>query len=290
MQSVDQYKVAIYVSCNGDPFYSEIPQDSDKETKKSKKAPLVEELTYGNGKPALARMIIVGGQEFGHYSDLIRSSLSSYISRHSSNLSCNQATYHVKMARLDDMQHIDDTKRVINKFNFEKILRLEKEIIFYRRQQVNHIRVICIKLYYFIVKKIFFKRVLKLYPELEEVLKYDNPIEMLEKLFIDMSFNLAPQADVYQNANPQIEEAIACIEALARVPQQCNKWGHLVVKFLYKDLYIIYYNEVIPQCIKDYQRLTKKKFRLYTHNLVYIPFYKKYFIKVKKYILSKLSK
>lgn len=35
---------------------------------------------------------------------------------------------------------------------------------------------------------------------------------------------------LYKNKNPEIEEAIACIEALARVPQQAIKWGYLTTK------------------------------------------------------------
>jgi hypothetical protein len=288
MQSLDQYKVAIYVSCNGDPFYKERPvEKSDKKEKKSKNEPLIEELTYGHGRPALARLIIVGGQEFGHYSDLIRINISQYISRHASDIYCNKANYHVKIGRLADMHYIQEIKNIVNSFNFEKLQELEKEILFYRRQRVNHLRILIIKLYYIIVRKIFFRKVLKLFPALKEVLKYHDPIIMLVRLFEDMAFNLAPQADVYQNSNKQIEEAIACVEALARVPQQCNKWGHSVVKLLYNDLYKIYYYEVIPQCIKDYQRLTQKKFTLYHHNMVYIPFYKKYLLKAKKYFFKK---
>ncbi len=45
---------------------------------------------------------------------------------------------------------------------------------------------------------------------------------------------------------PEAEEAIACVEALARVPQQVMKWGYLTTKSTMHDLYKIYYGEVIP--------------------------------------------
>jgi hypothetical protein len=76
----------------------------------------------------------------------------------------------------------------------------------------------------------------------------------------DMRFNLAPKADAYSRDNPVEEEAIACIEALARVPQQMNKWGHKATRVLMPNLYKIYYTQVIPACIKSYQVLSGRKY------------------------------
>jgi hypothetical protein len=64
----------------------------------------------------------------------------------------------------------------------------------------------------------------------------------------DMTFNLAPQADVYRHPDPAVEEEIACIEAVARVPQQVMKWGHDAVAVAWPELYRLYYGPIIAGC------------------------------------------
>ena len=81
-----------------------------------------------------------------------------------------------------------------------------------------------------------------------------------------MAFNLEPKADVYSNPDKNIEIAIACIEALARVPQQVNKWGHHNTRFFWPHLYSFYYSVVIPQDIADYEAMSGKKFNSYPKN------------------------
>ena len=77
----------------------------------------------------------------------------------------------------------------------------------------------------------------------------------------DMHSHLSPVAEVYKRKNPEAQEAISCVEALARVPQQINKWGYLTTRATMHDLYKVYYNEVIPSLIKNYQHLTKIKYK-----------------------------
>jgi hypothetical protein len=72
--------------------------------------------------------------------------------------------------------------------------------------------------------------------------------------------NLAPQADAYKRDDVLEEEAIACIEALARVPQQVNKYGHGFTKACMHELYHLYYDEVIPACYQAYGHYTGKEF------------------------------
>ena len=74
----------------------------------------------------------------------------------------------------------------------------------------------------------------------------------------DMRFNLAPKAPVYERPTPEETEAMACIEALARVPQQVVKWGVSITRWMMPNLYRIYYQEVIPECIKHVERRTGK--------------------------------
>ena len=103
---------------------------------------------------------------------------------------------------------------------------------------------------------IFIKNIKRIYPGL--VVKEDNKFiaSKLIAMLDDMAFNLAPKADVYANADKFIEEAIACIEALARVPQQSRKWGDAITMLIMPKLYDIYYNQVIPANIQTYKNLT----------------------------------
>ena len=84
---------------------------------------------------------------------------------------------------------------------------------------------------------------------------------MIKAMILDMQSNLSPVADVYKRNDPEAEEAIACVEALARVPQQVMKWGYLTTKATMHDLYKIYYGEVIPSLIKNYELHTNTKYK-----------------------------
>lgn len=70
--------------------------------------------------------------------------------------------------------------------------------------------------------------------------------EAIALYLADMAFNLAPDADAYRHPDPLVEEAIAVIEAVARVPQQVHKWGHGLVAAAWPGLYAFYYGTVIP--------------------------------------------
>jgi hypothetical protein len=70
--------------------------------------------------------------------------------------------------------------------------------------------------------------------------------EAVETWLADMEFNLAPDADAYRNPDPLVEEAIACIEAVARVPQQEHKWGVAAVAFSWPGLSQFYAGTVLP--------------------------------------------
>jgi hypothetical protein len=84
---------------------------------------------------------------------------------------------------------------------------------------------------------------------------------MLEGMIDDMKGNLNPIADVYKRENKEAEIAISCVEALARVPQQANKWGHITTSAMMKNLYVVYYEEVIPDLIDIYEKITDKPYR-----------------------------
>lgn len=278
MQSTDGRETSIYVSCGGDPL--QINKEDDSENKNE--APQ-DEVTYGSGKPALARALIIGGQEFGHYSDIIRDKKGRYIARHSAHISGAYPTPTARIARIKDIENIKAIKNKLINIGIFNIIELERHVKFYRKNKLNNIRAIFSKFFTKIRRIFFMLRVKK--ANLRILFKFKKdlyPATLILAMLDDMAFNLAPEADVYKNPDKNIEEAIACIEALARVPQQCNKWGHNITKFAFPNLYKIYYDNVIPSCIEAYENLSGKIFTLYPDNFTYISFYQRIFIKLTK--------
>ena len=55
---------------------------------------------------------------------------------------------------------------------------------------------------------------------------------------------------LFRSPDPQVEEAIAVIEALARVPQQEHKWGREAVAAAWPSLHGFYYATVISDCVR----------------------------------------
>jgi hypothetical protein len=247
MQSTDGTNVCIYVSCGGDPF-----------AENNKEQP-----TSGDGWAAVARMMVITGQETGHFADIKRDRSGRQISRHSANFACNRAVPHVKDARRNDIKRCDDLlKQLLTEGNMSKLITLEEKLKFYDEYKVNGLRVFFLKLfikYYrykltnyahdhqlFFVKRFASEKYMSL---------------MIRAMILDMKSHLSPLADVYKRDDPEAEEAISCIEALARVPQQVVKWGYLTTKATMHDLYKVYYSEVIPSLIENYRHLTGMEYK-----------------------------
>ena len=84
---------------------------------------------------------------------------------------------------------------------------------------------------------------------------------MIAAMIEDMQSHLSPIADVYKRDNPNAEEAISCVEALARVPQQVMKCGYLTTRATMHDLYKVYYSEVIPSLIENYNHIAVTNYK-----------------------------
>ena len=252
MQSTDGNNVCIYVSCGGDPFASNSTTNP----------------FYGNGWAATARLQIIAGQEIGHYADIIRDAHGRQIGRHSANFSCTRATPQVKKGRKNDIARCQKLYKNLLFWGMDKILSLEKQLKFYDKQKISGLKILWIKISIKYHKHkllqlalshncIFIKRFLNE--------KYMGI--MIKAMILDMQSHLSPVADVYKRNDPEAEEAIACVEALARVPQQVMKWGYLTTKATMHDLYNVYYGEVIPSLIKNYELHTntsyKRDYRFY---------------------------
>ena len=245
MQSTDGKNAAVFVSCGGNPF-----------GENSKDHP-----TQGDGWPAVARMQIIAAQELGHFADIRRDEKGRQITRHSANFSGTKAYDHVKLARINDINTCKELFEKLHRNGLKQLIEYDTKLEFYRKNKVSGVKVLFLQLLQLIYKYkilyfatshglIFIKR-----------FRHDQYMGLMIKAMIeDMRFNLSPVADVYKRANKEEEEAIACIEALARVPQQVIKWGYLTTMETMRDLYKIYYGEVIPSLIINYNLMTGKKY------------------------------
>lgn len=245
MQSTDGRNAAVYISAGGDPL-----------AKTEKNA------TYGNGLPALARMMIIGAQELGHYSDIMRNNTGQQISRHSANFGGTKAKENVLQARRADIVSLQKFEETLQRLGINNLYEVEREEKFYNKvkrkgmivwltkQKIRHLRKKFLSSCY--QKHIVFP---------SDILSTEQYIATYLKMVIaDMKFNLEPKADAYARQDPVEEEAIACIEALARVPQQVIKWGEAITRTMMPNLYGIYYNQVIPACITAYENIFSRKY------------------------------
>jgi hypothetical protein len=246
LQSTGYEESAVFVSCGGNPFVPE----------KNKEY-------FGDGFNALARMLVIGGQELGHYSDIIRDRYGNKISRHSANIYGSRAKEHVRLARQADIKHADLIKTNLDVLHLHDLAQYENHIKFFKKHKRHGlIKLNTMRKANNLTRKLF-KKFKKFNMGFLTKIHRDNDGHVgvhIEMMVSDMRYNLAPQADAYKDPNPNVEEATACIEALARVPQQVNKWGHLITKSMMPHLYDIYYNEVIPACINSYEEFTGKSY------------------------------
>jgi hypothetical protein len=246
MQSTDGQNAAVFVSCGGDPFRA-----TDKNHP-----------TYGDGWPALARIQIIAGQELGHYSDIKRNDKGQQISRHSANFSATMATDHVKKARKQDIQTSIAIHKQLIGCGLNELIKNEHSLKFYRKNNVSNLKVYFLRLKLHLQTRNFITKTQKLNLEFVMIFKNETYIaSMLQAMIYDMQFNLTPQADVYTKADKDHDEAIKCVEALARVPQQVMKWGYVTTKRFMPGLYQVYYGQIIPSLIEVYQKVTGQKYQ-----------------------------
>ena len=245
MQSTDGRATAVFISCGGNP----LAENQEKDAR------------YGDGWPAIARLLIIGGQEIGHYSDIMRDEYGRQVSRYSANLSATRAKENVRIGRLNDIARGKSIRARLQEFGLPKLITEEIALKFFRKNKRSGFILLKTKLKIFFYTSSLKRRLRQNNMQfLCKFFKEEYPAIMIEAMIIDNLFNLAPQADVYKNKDKKVEEAIACVEALARVPQQVNKWGHEIVRVFMHDLYEIYYQQVIPGCIQAYEVISGHKY------------------------------
>lgn len=227
LQSACDNGTAIYVSCSGDPFF-----EGDQKTYTT------------DGWPALARMVVIAGQEIGHYADLLRDAQGVY-GRVSARMAPLSPSPECKAARDSDRLRLQQLAGAYQRRGMGALLKAEQAVAFYDARRKFSLPWLFCQGWRMLMWCRFLlqagRGALKLttYPAMRRA-------SAIAHFMADMAFNLAPDADVYRRANPVEEEAIACIEALARVPQQVNKWGHAAVLFAIPNMYALYYGGVIP--------------------------------------------
>ncbi|MBL0318402.1 MAG: DUF2748 family protein [Alphaproteobacteria bacterium] len=245
MQTTYGKDYAIFVSADGDPFDESKPG-----------------ATQGDGTPALARLMIIAAQEMGHYSDIIRDRAGNPISRHSTNLNATNPKRACRQARYQDKQHMQMVLQKARKKGLSRLVEEQKQYQFYKEQHLHWLKRAFIKWHYKLGLQFFFLRCschkIGFLGNLPRQLR--TPLG-IEDAIGDMIFNIEPKADAYDSPNASVREALACVEAMARVPQQVQKWGHPFVRQTMPNLYHMYYHEVIPSCVKAYEMISGAKFR-----------------------------
>lgn len=246
LQSSNTKDSAVFISTAGDPF-AKVPKENKEDT-------------FGPGKPALARMMVIGAQELGHYADLIRSPNGRKMDRVSANFQATRAKPDVARARHLDLQHIASLTHHLNQYGLQEAVRLEKARKFYKKHKKRTTSVVATSIKSRYKTNSLLQKIEKIDPAISHKFgKEKYPADQLLTSIRDMKFNLAPEADAYRRDDPNEKEAIDCVEALARVPQQVVKWGHDTTNALMPNLYYIYYQKVIPECRKGIDRLKKRK-------------------------------
>ncbi|MFZ4542154.1 MAG: DUF2748 family protein [Rickettsiales bacterium] len=234
LQATEEAGTAVYVSAGGDPFFEG------------------EQKHYiTDGFPALARMVVIAGQELGHFADLRRST-HGIIGRHSTDPHHSQlrANPIVAAGRISDIKQVGMLATSYTSAGLARLRKVEANVAFYHQRLRYSPPWFFYQLYRFIVWSLFITRCKKKRLVLGfKTLPRMRLGEMISAYLADMAFNLAPDAEVYRNADPLVEEAIAVIEAVARVPQQEHKWGSAAVAAAWPGLHQFYYGNVIVACI-----------------------------------------
>lgn len=234
LQATDSAGAAVYISAGGDPFF-----EGNQKTYTT------------DGFPALARMVVIAGQEFGHFADLRRNVQGAVIGRYSTDIDASQlrADPIMHAACIRDRARVNELISLYNKTGLLFLRRAEKGLEFYqkhRRYSPPWLFYQAWRLIAFILLKIKCKQQ-NLVGGFHTLPRMRSG-EAIEAYLADMQYNLAPDADVYRHPDPLVEEAIAVIEALARVPQQIHKWGFFAVQAAWPGLTECYFSTVLPAC------------------------------------------
>ncbi len=238
LQAVGAGENAVYVSCGGHPFLEGEERNHS-----------------GDGFPALARCMIIAGQETGHNGDMIRNEYGQWIGRYSASNWDRAPSDIAGKGRRRDAKRCDHIYKEARRFGLHRIAEWERHLKFYHDNKLNNMRSRWAwtksRLAWQILKIIMRIRGFK---GITKIQKDRYPATLMVKFFRDQIFNLYPQHEAYTRSDPLAQEAIVVIEAVARVPQQVVKWGHEAVRTTEPALYRLYYGTIVPACEKANRR------------------------------------
>lgn len=272
LQATDGRDAAVFVSAAGDPF-----------AETSKEHP-----EYGDGVPAMSRMMVIVAQEMGHFSDIKRDQNGRQIGRYSANFSATVANPAVAKSRIEDIKNCKTILAILNKSHlFNVMLETEQILIFRRKHKVKKLSMPFIKLYYNTLKLFFSIEMKRKGYDLHKIISTSvtEVATYLKMAIEDTLVNLEPKAG-YERNSAHEQEAIYCVEAMARVPQQVIKLGKKMTSILMPNLYQIYYFKIIPGCIKALQRMSGKRYSFDGKTIIKISVFKKFY----EIIMMKLFK
>ena len=243
LQSTKHWGCSVFVSCGGNPL---VPEKK------------IERPT--DGFYALSRLMVIAGQELAHYSDIIRDGSKRGL-RFSANWRIGKATEPARKGRLADIKNVQEIMTKIENIGLKRVAEVERELKFYQEHRKRSLKLLITKIKVWLYQ-LGFILLCKIngINFLRSFYKDSYTCTKITIMLGDMLFNLQPDADAYKRPSPDEEEMIMCIEALARVQQQANKWGRGLTAVMYPNLYKIYYMEILPACIKNYERISGKTF------------------------------
>lgn len=243
LQSTEHRGCSVFVSCGGNPLVPE------KKVERS-----------NDGFYALSRMVVILGQELAHYSDIIREGKMRG-SRFSADLHYGRASDKSRNGRNNDFSNVMNHKRRARNIGLKFLTEAERGLKFFLEHRKWSLVTLFSRLKVYLYQSIFIL-LCKITGQnyLQPFYKDKYMGTTIAIMLDDMLFNLHPEADAYKRQSPVEEEMIMCIEALARVQQQANKWGRDVTKVMYPNLYHLYYMEILPSCINVVEKLTGQPF------------------------------
>ena len=237
LQSFGRGENAVYVSCGGHPFLEGDERNHS-----------------GDGFPALARFIVIAGQETGHNGDMIRDDKGQWAGRYSAVDWSRAPSEKAGKGRRKDVKRAEHLYQLSQRLGLNAIVEWERHLKFYHENKLHNWRSRLTWLKSRIAWCVF--KLLMRAKGAKGVLtirKDRYPATLLSLFFRDMLFNLTPQADAYTRSDPLAQETIIVIEAVARMPQQVVKWGHEAVQTMTPSLYKLYYGTIVPACDKACQ-------------------------------------
>ena len=247
LQAFGKGQNAIYISCGGHPFLEES-----------------ERSFTTDGFPALARLLVVAAQETGHNADMIRNPKYTknqlWLGRHAALEGGSKPSPKTGSGRKKDVYITQQLFNKTRKLGLNRLAEWERHLQFYRHNKLRNVRSatawLKCRLGWAIYTMLLRLRGMRRLCHLQYS---TTPATLLRTCLQDMAFNLAPDHEAYQRANPEAYEAMLCMEALARVPQQTVKWGHDTTALCMPHLYKIYYNDIVPACATAVQRQLRQR-------------------------------